>query len=324
LAEWLVENGIGESRAILIDAGHVIAARMEWPDRLIPGEIANAVLKSRRAGSSRGTVLFSNGEEALIDGLPRHASEGARVQAMVTRSAIAEAGRFKRAQARFTEKPLRPAPSLAESLRSDGSTVRAVTRFPDDPWPGLIAEALDGTVAFEGGAIVLTPTPAMTLIDIDGILPPRTLALAAVPAIATAIRQFDVGGSIGIDFPSLEGKDDRRAVDEALASALEDWPHQRTAMNGFGFVQLVARLERPSILHRVRQEPAAAAARLLLRRAEAVGEPGSLLLTAHPQVCAAITPDWRDELARRTARTVRMQDNAGLALDGGFAQALTS
>ncbi|GGB87769.1 hypothetical protein GCM10011494_02660 [Novosphingobium endophyticum] len=322
MAEWLVEEGIGETRAILVEAGQVLAARLEWAGRLIASEIADATLTSRRSGSSRGTVLFPNGEEALIDGLPANASEGATVRAMVTRSAIAETGRLKRAQARFSEKPRRPIPPLAERLRGEGDSARVVARFPDDPWPDIIAEAVDGVIALEAGSIIVTPTPAMTLIDIDGNLPARALALAAIPAIAAAIGRFDLGGSIGIDFPTLERKDDRRAVDEALATALDHWAHQRTVMNGFGFVQLVARLERPSILQRVRQEPIGAAARLLLRRAEGVREPGVLLLTAHPQVRAALTGAWLDELARRTGRSIRLAEDSNLALAGGFAQAI--
>ncbi|HKT86471.1 MAG TPA: ribonuclease [Novosphingobium sp.] len=322
MAEWLVESGIGETRAILVEAGQVIAARLEWPGRLVAGEVAEATLKSRRAGSSRGTVVFPNGEEALIGHLPAGASEGAPLRAAITRSAIAETGRLKRAQARFTDRAPRPAPPLVERLRGEGASARTIARFPEDPWPEVIAEAFDGMIAFDGGAVIVTPTPAMTLIDVDGDLPPRALALAAVPAIAAAIGRFDLGGSIGIDFPTLERKDDRRAVDESLAAALAGWPHQSTAMNGFGFVQLVARLERPSILQRVRQEPAGAAARLLLRRAESVNEPGVLLMTAHPQVCAALAAPWLDELARRTGRTVHIREDAGLALEGGFAQAL--
>lgn len=322
MAEWLIEEGIGESRAILVEGGDVLAARLEWPGRLNTGEIAEVLLTSRRRGSSRGTVLFPSGEEALVDGLPASASEGATICAIVTRSAIAELGRLKRAQARFTDRAPCAAPTLVERLRAEGMAARVVTRFPDDPWPDILAQAQDGSISFDGGSLVAIPTPAMTLIDIDGTLPPRALAVAAVPAIARVLRLLDIAGSIGIDFPTLEAKDDRRAVDEALAETLEDWPHQRTAMNGFGFVQLVARLERPSILQRVQQDPAGAAARLLLRRAETISEPGTLLLSAHPRVCAALTPAWLDDLARRTGRPIRVQENTALALEGGFAQAL--
>lgn len=316
MAEWLIETGIGENRAILVEGGEVVAARLDWPGKLAAGQVDDAILIARASGSRRGTARFANGEEALVDQLPPQASEGAPIRLKVLRAALAEAGRLKRAHARPTNDAPCPAPPPPG---------RVVKQLPPGLWEEVWTEAWHGTAEFPGGSLTITPTPAMTVVDIDGDLPPTALALAAVPALARAILQLDLAGSIAIDFPTLAEKADRQAVDLALAAALAGWPHERTAMNGFGMVQLVARLERASLLHRLASDRAGAAARLLLRRAERVSEPGArLLLAAHPSVRRAMEAGWEVELARRTGRTVCWQEDAGLALDSGFAQALKS
>ena len=320
--EWLVENGIGETRALLYDHGQAIAARLHVEGEWLAGTVCAATLTQRHKGSRRGRVRLPNGEEALIDTLPQDASEGAAINVAITRAAIAEKGRLKAAQCRTTNAPAHT-PSLAEQLGTEGLPVRVVRRFPDGAWDDIFAEGWRGEIAFNGGSLIVSPTPAMTLIDIDGALPAPALAMAAVPAIAATLARLDIAGSIGIDFPTLADKADRRAVDEALAAALDHWPHERTAMNGFGFVQIVARLERMSIAARLAQNRPAAAARLLLRRAEADLPPGALLISANPQVHAAIRPAWATELVRRTGRAIRWHSDEALALDGGFAQAIT-
>lgn len=324
MAEWLVEQGIGEDRAILLDNGHVVAARIDWPGSLATGQVEDAVLVSRVRGSPRGTARFASGEEALVDRLPQDASEGASIRLEVHRPKMSERGRTKLAQARPTDSAVRPAPSLAETLEAEGAQSTVVRQFPEGIWEDLWVEAWSGIVDFPGGTLQFSTTPAMTLVDVDGTLPPRDLALASVAPLADALRRFDLGGSIGVDFPTLEAKTDRRAVDHALEAALADWPHECTAMNGFGFVQLVARLGRPSLLHRIGQHRVGAAARLMLRQAERVTEPGLLLLTCHPAVKARLRPDWLGELARRTGRAINVVSDPALALEAGFAQAVLS
>ncbi|MBB3861429.1 hypothetical protein GGQ88_002713 [Novosphingobium hassiacum] len=326
-AEWLYEDGIAEERAILVADGHILSARVEWGDAIRPGLIAQAQLVARMPNTRRGTVRFADGTIAHIDQLLHETTQGVTLTVRVVRAAIAERGRTKLPVTRPApgEAPA-PAPSLREEIETSGARLRALpatnNEFAQHGWDELIEQVQTGEITFPGGSIIVSPTPAMTLIDIDGALPPLKLSLAAVPVIADALHRLDIGGSIGIDFPSLADRKDRQQIDKALADALIDWTGERTAMTGFGFVHLVARLERASLVARFARRPAGAAARILLRQAERVTEPGVLLLSANPAVLDTLRPEWEAELARRTGRTIRRNPDPALALSGGFAQAI--
>ena len=316
---------------MLVEGEQVLATRLHWPGELQAGSDVEARLVTKLRGARRGLARTADGVEILVDHLPPRITEGEKVTLTITRAPMAEIGRLKRAAGRAT-------PFVGDDGERGGSLPAAdgfvldrdpdvkVTQLPtgrflDRRWDEVWHAASMASIHFAGGNLIVSVTPAMTVIDVDGDADARELALAAVPAIRRAIRWFDIAGNIGIDFPTLSAKADRRAVDTALAEELSDWPHERTAMNGFGFVQIVARLERPSFVHRFAYDPAGMAARFLMRQGERVEGSGPVLeLTANPAVAAKLTDAWLTELTRRTGRTVRVAARDTVAITGGHAQ----
>jgi len=322
LAEWLIEEGIAETRALLVEGERVLGAKVMWPGQLAAGARTAGKLTVKLKGTRRGIALLENGTEALVYHLPPQATEGQTLDCVVTRAALAERGRLKRAQVRVAGPDT---PSPVASWPAGSSQCRIVRRFPAGLWEEVWHAASLASLDFSGGEVLVSVTPAMTVIDIDGVGAPRDVALAAVPAISQALAWFDLGGNIGIDFPTLAAKDDRRAVDEALGAVLAGWPHERTAMNGFGFVQLVARLEGPSLLHRFAAARLGMSAQMALRRAELAADAGTgrvLLLTVHPALKVKLKDGWLADLARRTGRQVRITADPGLAIEAAHAQLL--
>lgn len=321
-AEWVYEDSFGEKRALLIQDEQVLAAHLLWTSPIAAGAVMMAKVISRQKGSPRGLCRTAHGYEINVSDLPPQASEGSEARIIIHREPLAERGRLKRAQGRHFHDNAPPLPP--SSVLGEGKYVR---RLPKGLWEEVWATASDGEMAFSGGNLIFSVTPAMTLIDLDGHGSPRELALAAVPAIARALRWLDMGGSIGIDFPTIPDKAGRKAVDFALEQALADWPHERTAMNGFGFVQIVARMEMPSLLHRFEYSRAEACARYLLRQASMLDGPGDILITCNPAVRNAIPDDWLielQELAGRGPENIRIETKRTLALDAGHAQLVAS
>ena len=327
MAEWIVEEGIGETRALLVENDQVHAAKLLWPGELVAGQQAFAQLTAKTAGKRRGVAKLESGAEVLVDHLPSEVTEGQTIGLRISRAPIAERGRLKRAQARcfvYDNQLVDPDAKVGvEPLQTPFALGDTVRRFDTEHWEEVWHAASSGSLAFPGGEILSSVPPAKTVVDVDGDAPPRELALAAIPAIAQALHWFDLGGNIGIDFPTIEAKADRRAVDEALAAALSDWPHERTAMNGFGFVQIIARLEGPSLLHRFATSRVGMCARYALRVAERAQGTGAVLeLRVHPALKAKLKPKWIEDLARRTGKQVRIEADPGLALEASQAQIL--
>ena len=311
LAEWLHEEGIGEARAILVEDGEILEAMI-----LLPGLRAGAVVEAKLV-SNAGLAALPDGGEAVVEPLPR-VSEGALFRAEVLREGIPEAGRPKPPKLKPTDQPAGAGPALPG---------RSAPRTGPDPfesagWSELLEEALTGEIPFPGGALRMSLTPAMTLFDVDGSLPPEALAGAGAAAAARAVRRLGIGGSIGIDLPTLPK--DRRQAAASIVDALLPQPFERTAVNGFGFLQIVRRRLRASIPEILRADPAAAAARALLRRAERLQ--GRVAIHAAPRVILQLKarPAWLAELARRTGGDAALLPNPGLAISAGHVQNVQS
>jgi ribonuclease G len=302
LAEWLFEEGIGEARAALVEGERILAARIELPDGLRVGTIAPARLRERTV------AVLDDGRELLLDRAPAGVTLGARLVVEVTREAIPEPGRAKRARGRVSDAAPAAGASLRERIAATGLPViepraHEADVFEAAGWSEVLDEARTGEIVFAGGALRMSPTPAMTLFDVDGDDAPDSLALRAATAVALAIRRHGIGGSIGIDFPSVTGKAARQAVAAALDAALTP-PFERTAVNGFGFLQVVRPRPRASLPERLREDPVGAEARAALRRIEREPPSASPRHRLPEPVRARVlaNPEWQETLLRRTGR----------------------
>lgn len=318
MAEWIFEPGIGEDRAILVEHGEIMEARIELPSPVRASAVLPARLTRIQVPGRRGIALLEAGGEALVEPLPEGVTEGAAFMAEVLREAMEERGRPKLPRVRGTSDAPRPGPSLAERVGPHRVSPPGEDLFEAAGWSEILEEAMSGEIAFTGGSLRLSLTPAMTLIDVDGSLDPVPLALAAAVAAAKAIRRHDLTGSIGIDFPTLAARPERQRVAAEIDAQLEG-PFERSAMNGFGFLQIVRRRVRLSLPEILQADPVGAAARALLRRAERSRGHGPLLVTAAPAVAARIRSEdgWLGELERRVGARADLQAAAGLSISAG-------
>ncbi|MBS0504282.1 MAG: ribonuclease [Proteobacteria bacterium] len=309
MAEWLYEAGIGEARAALIEDGLIVEARIEREGSgARAGDVLPARLKHKAGRAGRAEIAFDDGATALLSPVPPGLTEGGPLLAEIVREAIPERGNPKLPLARPSEGPARLAPSLAEGIAP------ARMLHPHEPdaleaagWSELLEQAETGLVPFPGGLLRIALTPAMTVIDVDGDLPPAELAIRGAQASAAAIRRLGIGGSIGIDLPTVPDKRARQAAAEAFDLAYPQ-PFERTAVNGFGFLQIIRRRVRPSLPELIQSDPVRAAALALLRRLEREPLPGPDSASVSPAIAHLIAdhPHWLETLARRRGRPIQI------------------
>lgn len=298
---------IGETRLATLEQGRLAAMRiLRDGDGVQAGDRIAARL-AKKLGA-RG-IAQAGDEELLVAPWPAGVTEGATVELEVTRAAWKEPGRDRLAKAR----PARPAATKPEPAISD--------IWPDDldeQWDAAFEAAELGVWPFAGGRLILSPTPAFLAVDVDG--DGADLATGALQALAQIIRLWGLGGSIVIDVPHA-AKEVRQQAAAGFDRAMAGHPFERTGINGFGLMQIVAPRAGPSLLERARLDRAGSDAVRLLEAARRDGGTGPMRLVARPGLAGWIEsrPHLLAELARATGRPVdvRAMEGAG----GGHVEA---
>ncbi len=201
-----------------------------------------------RKAPSGTYVITDDGAELLVRSKVG-AAEGAGVGFEVTREAIAEPGRLKPAEARLID-------VLPETQADkDGFWRNRLSAMNADMLIAKpVGDALDAAIAgvSQIGDVVVSfqRTKAGLVFDVDGIGDPLAINRVAAAEIARLLRLYQVGGMVMIDFVSVESKGSRMDVAKAFdaASASDQRPFERSAINGYGLMQVVRARPRPSVL----------------------------------------------------------------------------
>ncbi|WP_199555972.1 ribonuclease E/G family protein [Sandaracinobacteroides hominis] len=309
MADLYLAELIGETRAALFEGGRLVEMHIARDgDGLAAGARVQARLVKKLG--TRG-IAEADGQELLVQPWPAGATEGATVTVEVVRAAWRETGRDRLAKARPTQLAPWPAPGLESALAARGA--RRLPGWPADvagQWDDAFEAAQLGLLRFDTGSLLFEATPAFTAVDVDGH--GISLARPALAQLARAIRLWGLGGSIVIDVPAAD-KDERAAAADGFDKAMGKLSFERTAINGFGLMQVVRPRIGPSILERARIDRAGTQAVAILAAALGDRATGPLLLRAPAaaEKWLSARPHLIAELAARTHRAVELTPDSG-------------
>jgi hypothetical protein len=169
--------------------------------------------------------------------------------------------------------------------------------------------ALSGQSKCGDVTISFQRTKAGLVFDVDGIGNAFDINQVAAAEIARVLRLYQVGAMVMIDFVSMEAKAQRTQIAEIFdAAARSDArPFERTAINGYGMMQVVRARPRPSVLDHLFGTRIAALsdqtqAYWLLRAVAQSSGFGARTVTARPGVAALLESQkwagWRAQAMR--------------------------
>ena len=157
MPDWLVERGIGECRAVRVQGGEIVEARVLL-DGIVP---SGSVLEAKLTRVGRPGIATADGEEYVLRDGAGPATEGQAIAIEVVRERIPGAEPWKRPLARVSEEaPRVPKFEGAELAFPDPHDL-----LEEAGWSELVEEARTGLVAFAGGALRISPNFYNTVDD---------------------------------------------------------------------------------------------------------------------------------------------------------------
>ena len=349
----------GEVAAVAVVDGRLLDVAIERPgapDGV--GDLHRGRITARVRAMAGAFVALAGGVEGFLPDRQGAAGcgEGDAVVVRVTRAAQGGKGlRLARAEGEAAGPPallgrgpgaverlaaLHPAapvtvddPALAARL---APLLAGRIRFAPAAWEPAIAEEFaalfEPEVALDGGArLSITPTPALTAIDVDlgarvaGREGARAAHLAAnralLPELARQIRLRHLGGAILVDFAGLALRG-RAALAAPLAAALATDPltPRLLGFTALGLAEILRPRVHPPLHERARGPHAAALAGLAALeaacRAPAATAGPAPVLSAAPAVAAALAADAAANAEFRARNTIAPAWRSAAGLTG--------
>lgn len=298
------DDAPGERRAAFVENGNIVEIHIQRDALWALGECGAGRI-DRKTPSGAYVIADDNSELLLRSKMG--APEGARIMFEVTREAIAEPGRNKPPEIILREGVCEPL------MGKDALWEARVASLGPSAINASIAEGFDVAIAGQSqrGDVTISfqRTKAGLVFDIDGIGDAFAINMVAATEIAHLLRLYQVGAMVLIDFVSMESKAQRTQIAEAFdaASVADPRPFERTAINGYGMMQVVRARPRPSVLDQLFGTRIAAlsdetkAYWLLRAVAQSTGF-GTRTVTAQPDVATLLQSErwavWRATAVR--------------------------
>lgn len=251
----VIEELVGETRAAVYEGRKLVELHLDrWSDFNKPriGERWTARIAAIDPSIGGMWLEIGKGPDALLSfkgqkDMPR-LTEGARVDVVVAKEAIAEKGPV----VRYFGEPSREKPGVVQAfdLRE-----RLTQRFGDISFEtssvGLDTSTERNLAVPGGGTITIDRTQALIAIDVDkgGAKTVMDCSINAAKLIMAQLRQRRLGGLIIIDFPNLRQPRNRLSVIRAMEDMAEADPASvRVApFSRFGVVEMTRGQDGPSL-----------------------------------------------------------------------------